>query len=662
MDDKTSRIRRDGRHTGDESGATGSGLDRRRFLTGAATGAAAFAVGSAQAQTTAQTTAQTPAQSTSATNGAVPPPTTRQVERDAGSVSPPSAPPRAATRPGSDLMVEVLKQLGIEFVASNPGSSFEGLQESIVNYGNPPNRMPEFITALHEESAVDMANGYAKAEGRPMCALLHGTIGLQHAAMSIYQAYYSGTPMLIIAGRDDGFIQAHTANDMAAMVRSFTKWDAQPTTLKGSLEALQEAYRQAITPPTAPTLVVLDIELQKEEAGDLAVPAYTPPAVPGIDTTTAREIARSLLGADNPRLEVGRLRTHEGVAKAVQLAELVGASVGSSSTTGPMSFPQRHPLSGPGADTRYDYRLGLESGPADVALIGPSVASISAARDTSGIGFGGLRANPPPDARATPEPEAGRRIDVDAEASLDAIIAAVVREATPEQRRTIEQRSSRHASANQEAYIGALREALAEKRHGWDASPVATARIYAELWPLIMNEDWCLASPSNFSGGHHRELWEHNRPYSYLGGQGAGGMGYGVGACTGAALAARERGRFVINVQTDGDLNYAPGALWSAVHHELPMLTVMHNNRAWHQELMFLVYMAGVRGRGTDRGHIGTTLRDPFIDYAKMAEAYGMASEGPIEDPTVLAAALERGVASVKRGEPYLIDVVTQPR
>jgi thiamine pyrophosphate-dependent acetolactate synthase large subunit-like protein len=157
-------------------------------------------------------------------------------------------------------------------------------------------------------------------------------------------------------------------------------------------------------------------------------------------------------------------------------------------------------------------------------------------------------------------------------------------------------------------------------------------------------------------------LWSHNKPYSYLGGQGAGGMGYGAGASGGAALAARSRGRIVVNVQTDGDMNYAPGVLWSAAHHRLPLLTVMHNNRAWHQELMFLEYMAGVRGRGTDRGHIGTTLRDPYIDYAKMAEAYGMASEGPIENPSKLQAALKRGVASAKRGEPYMIDVITQPR
>ncbi len=118
----------------------------------------------------------------------------------------------------------------------------------------------------------------------------------------------------------------------------------------------------------------------------------------------------------------------------------------------------------------------------------------------------------------------------------------------------------------------------------------------------------------------------------------------------------------MINVQCDGDLNYAPGALWTAAHHKLPMLTIMHNNRAWHQELMFVEYMTGVRGRGTERGHIGTTLRDPYIDYARMAEGYGIAAEGPISDPDELHAAYRRGIESVRAGEPYLIDVLTQPR
>jgi thiamine pyrophosphate-dependent acetolactate synthase large subunit-like protein len=560
-------------------------------------------------------------------------------------------------------MVQTLKELGVEFVAANPGSSFEGLQESLVNYGSPPNTMPELITALHEETAVDMADGYGKAEGRPMCAMLHGTIGLQHASMAIYQAYYAGTPLLLIAGRDDGFIQAHTANDMAALVRSFTKWDAQPTTVAGCVDALQEAYRQAITPPTGPALVVIDTELQKQDAGDLTVPKHRPPTIEGVDPATAREIAEHLLSAANPHISVGQLRTPQGVALAVELAELVGASTSTKATSGPMSFPQRHPLCGPGASTQYDFTLGLETGPATVALICPRTTQLAPVRDNAGIGFGGMR----PARTGTSLPDAvdariERKISVDAEASLAQIIRVARTSMTASRQRLIAERSMRHTVANREATLSGLTKAIDERRIGWDATPVSTARIYAELWPLIMNEDWCLASPSAFSGAHHRELWAHDRPYSYLGPQGAGGMGYGAGASGGAALAARGRGRLVINIQTDGDLNYAPGVLWSAAHHRLPLLTIMHNNRAWHQELMFLEFMAGTRGRGTNRAHIGSTLRDPLIDYRKMAEAYGMAGEGPIHDPHRLAAAFRRGIDSVKRGAPYLIDVVTQPR
>jgi thiamine pyrophosphate-dependent acetolactate synthase large subunit-like protein len=624
-------------------------VGRRGFLKGAATGAAALAV-----------TPAAQAQEPSAFLASYTAPSYQQLQRDAGLLAPPT-PQRSVVRPGSDLMVQVLKDMGVEFVASNNGSSFEGIQESIANYGDPPNHRPEFITALHEESSVDMANGYGKAEGRPMAAMLHGTIGIQHASMAIYQAYYSGTPMILIVGRDDGFIQAHTANDMAALCRSFTKWDAQPQTLEECLDALHEAYRQAVTPPTGPTVVVIDMELQKEEARDLVVPPFRPAVIEGIDVATARDIAQALLNANNPRITTGMFRTPEGVQAAVQLAELVGASTSTNATQEPMGFPQRHPLCGPGADTEYDYVLGLEANSPNIALRRPSVATLTAARDTMGVGFGGLRANGPQGAGGAPRNQ-GTVLAIDAQASIALIISEVTRLLTPAQQQRIGERKLRHATANQAAYLAALRAAVEDKKKGWDLSPVSTARIYAELWPLLMNEDWCLASPSNFSGGHHRDLWEHNKPYSYLGGQGAGGMGYGLGASAGAALAARARGRIVINVQTDGDLNYTPGALWSAVHHQLPMLTVMHNNRAWHQEYMFIQYLAGVRGRGTDRGHIGTSLRDPFIDYNKMAQAYGMKAEGPIDDPAQLGAALKRGVDAVKSGEPYLIDVLTQPR
>ena len=566
---------------------------------------------------------------------------------------------RAAIRPGSDLMVQVLKDLNIEYIAANPASSFEALQESIVNYGTSPNTYPELITALHEESAVDMAHGYAKSQGHPMAVMLHGTVGLQHAAMAIYQCYHDKTPVLIIVGRDDTFFrQEQTANDIAGLTRAFTKWDSQPESLESALSDIQRAFNEAITPPMGPTVVVVDTHIQKEEAGNLVIPNYQSPVFKKISKNQARKIAKDLLDAENPRLHVGRLRTPEGIADAIRLAELTGSSVRTSATGGPMSFPERHPLCGNGGNIDHDYILGLESDGKDTSIQGPTLLSNAANRDLTNIGFGFIREPVIPPRR---DLSGKNDITADAESSLPLIINEfeTINSSDSE---VISNRIDSYSKENLNTYQDELKKTLEKKRKGWNSSPVSLARLYSELWPMIQDLDWCLSSPTVFSSRHHIGMWDHDKPYSYLGMHGAGGIGYCIGASAGAGLAAKKRERIVINIQCDGDLNYTPGSLWTAAHHKLPVLTIMHNNRGYHQEVMYLHYMAGVRGRGTDRMHIGTTLRDPFIDYAKLAEAYGMNSEGPIENPDDLKAAFSRGIRSVLDGEPYLIDVITEPR
>ena len=592
--------------------------------------------------------------------GKIPEPSPSQLDRDVGAIKPPIVIKRAAQRPGSDLMVQVLKDLKVEFIAANPASSFEGLQESIINYGPVPNTMPELITALHEESAVDMAHGYAKAEGAPMAVMLHGTVGLQHASMAIYQAYHDKTPIIIIVGRDDKFFrQEQTANDIAGLTRAFTKWDVQPTSLSGTLDAIQRAHKEAITPPMGPVVIVIDTEFQKEEAGELKLPIYTPPIFNTINKKQAKKIAQDLLLAKNPRIQIGKLRTPEGILNSIKLVELSGCSVRTAATNVSMSFPERHPQTGKGNDTNYDYILGLESDGVDVSIQGPTLLSNAENRDLTEIGFGFIR-----DPVIPPRRDLTGKNDItaDAEASIPIIIEQFKRLQTQEALDNISVRVSRHESANSENYEKELKKTLEKKRKGWNSSPVSLARLYSELWPLIRDLDWCLSSPTVFSSRHHVGLWDHNKPYSYLGMHGAGGIGYCIGASAGAGLAAKDRNRIVVNIQCDGDLNYTPGSLWTAAHHKLPLLTIMHNNRGYHQEVMYLHYMAGVRGRGSDRMHIGTTLREPFIDYAKLAEAYGVKSEGPIENPEELAAAYKRGIKTVLSGKPYLIDVITEPR
>ena len=476
-------------------------------------------------------------------NNSIPAPTQSSLERDVGDARPPNTldKDRAAIRPGSDLMVQVLKDLNIEYIAANPASSFEALQESIVNYGSPPNTYPELITALHEESAVDMAHGYAKSQGHPMAVMLHGTVGLQHAAMAIYQCYHDKTPVLIIVGRDDTFFrQEQTANDIAGLTRAFTKWDSQPESLESALSDIQRAFNEAITPPMGPTIVVLDTHIQKEEAGNLVIPNYQSPVFKKISRNQARKIAKDLLEAENPRLHVGRLRTPEGIADAVRLAELTGSSVRTSATAGPMSFPERHPLCGNGGNINHDYILGLESDGKDASIQGPTLLSNAANRDLTNIGFGFIREPVIPPRR---DLSGKNDITADAESSLPLIINEFETISSSDPNKVISNRIESYSKENLNTYQDELKKTLEKKRKGWNSSPVSLARLYSELWPMIKDLDWCLSSPTVFSSRHHVGMWDHNKPYSYLGMHGAGGIGYCIGASAGAGLAAKKKGK-----------------------------------------------------------------------------------------------------------------------
>src|ERR1700704_3231572 len=171
-------------------------------------------------------------------------------------------------RCGADGMVDVIKAIGLEYLCANPGSSFRALHEAVVNYGG--NTKPELITCCHEESSVAMAHGFAKIDGRPIGVLAHGTVGLQHAAMAVYNAYCDRVPVYIIVGntldateRRPGFEWTHSVQDAASLVRDFSKWDDTPISLEHFAESAVRAYKLATTPPMGPVLIVADSELQE---------------------------------------------------------------------------------------------------------------------------------------------------------------------------------------------------------------------------------------------------------------------------------------------------------------------------------------------------------------------------------------------------------------
>lgn len=590
------------------------------------------------------------------------------------SAVPDKAEVQTTDRPGADCMIDVFKHLGFEYVCANPGSAFRAIQESVVNYGG--NSKPEFLTCCHEESSVAMGHGYFKVEGKPMLVFAHGTVGLQHAAMAIYNAFCDRVPVFIVLGnnlnaatRRSSVDWVHSVQDAPSMVRDFTKFDDSPVSLQQFAESSVRAYKIAMTAPSAPVVLVADAELAETPvtpASAFAIPKLTLASHPAGDMASVSELARMLVEAENPVIVAGRFaRTQSAMGRLVEFAELLQAPVVDLGTR--MNFPNRHRLN-LSANSRAllasaDLVLGLEVSDfyGLVNTIGRQLeyssrpitkarlASISAGDRLAKSNFQDFQRYQPLDLD----------IAADAEATLPALIEAVRRRMTGDKRRAFDARGA--GIAEQQASV--LPRARLDASYAWDASPVSVARLCSELWAQIRNDDWSLVNSSaTFVSNWPMRLWNFDKPYRHIGGSGGAGMGYGAPAAVGAALANKKYGRLSVNIQTDGDLMYAPGVLWTAAHHRIPLLTIMHNNRAYHQELMEVQIAANQHNRGIDRAHIGTTIDDPNIDYAKLAQSMGMMGIGPIERPEDLAPAIKRGIETVKRGDPVLIDVVTQPR
>ena len=641
-------------------------VNRRNFLKGAAAGAAALVAKPEVATPAAPAQAQA--------RGAAVLPSARLV---AAETTPP--PPRVdvytTDRPGSDFMVDVLKSLDFEYVAANPGSAFRALHESFLNYGS--NKAPEWITCLHEESSVAMAHGYAKIEGKPMMVMAHGTVGLQHASMAIYNAYADRVPVYIVLGnildgrwRRGDVEWTHSVQDAAAMVRDYTKWDDSPVSLGQFAESAVRAYKIATTPPMEPVVLVADAVMQEEpvaedERGKLRIPKLTLSQPPAGDYGAVREAAKMLVNAENPLIVAGRVaRTPAGIKLLVELAETLQAPVIDRRFR--MNFPSAHPLYGAGSIGSADVILGLEvpdlwtmvNSQTPINRIGMDSKPITKTGAKVITVFAGdlfAKSNYQDFGRYA---ETDLAIAADAEATLPVLIEECRRLITPERKSVLQARGAKLAEVHKRNRTRDIEQAA----WGWDASPVTTGRVSAELWNQVKDEDWSLVSDVTFFGNWPLRLWDFEKPYHYIGGHGAYGIGYGAPAAVGAALANKKHGRLSLNIQCDGDLNYAPGVLWTAAHHRIPLLSIMHNNRAYHQEMMYLENMAARAQRRVDQAQIGTAITDPNINYQLMAKAYGMYSEGPIDNPNDVGPAIKRAIEVVKKGEPALIDVITQPR
>ncbi|MFL4978370.1 MAG: thiamine pyrophosphate-binding protein, partial [Xanthobacteraceae bacterium] len=468
----------------------------------------------------------------------------------------------------------------------------------------------------------------------------------------------------------------HSAQDIGALVRDFTKWDDMPVSAQHFAQSFVRAYKIAMTPPYGPVAISLDAGLQQEpvhENGErLYIPRHVPTAPPQGDANAVREAARLLANAQNPVIVVDRAaRSENGIRLLVQLAEALQAPVVDQG--GRMNFPKTHYLaSAPTVVGRADVIIGME--------LSDYWGTVNAWIDNGGDDGTGLR-----ESRIKPDTklisissvdlntkanyqdfQRFQTIDVqmagDAEATLPALIDAVKAAIPNDRKAAIEKRGEALKKARAEA----MERTRAAAAVAWDASPISTARLVMETYAAIKDLDWSLVASSGNVSNWPNRLWPMEKHYHWLGASGGYGVGYGAPASVGAALGNREVGRFSVSIQADGDLMYAPGVLWTAAHHNIPLLAVMHNNRGYHQEVMHVQRLSNRRNRvaslGKTMGPIGTSIEGPDIDYAKMAASMGLWSAGPIKDPAELAPALKRAVAAVKSGQPALIDVWTQPR
>lgn len=639
--------------------------DRRRFLKGAAlSGAAAAAVPLTPAQ------AHTPTAAATAVKALPPGPIQAALEHAA-----PDPDPVTQTSGGGDFMVDVLKTLDIDYLAMNCASSFRGLHEAVINYGK--NVKPEILTCNHEEIAVAMGHGYAKMEGKPLAMICHGVVGTQHASMAMYNAWCDRVPVVcfggvIIEANKRGNTPAewvHAAVDIGANVRDFTKWDDQPASLQHFAESTVRAYKIATTPPMGPVLIALDAELQENPIPDgekLHIPKFSKVVPPAADPGAIAEIARLLVNAEAPLIVVDRMaRTQAGMDRLVELAEVLQCAV--MDRFGRTNFPSRHPLN-------QTFRRNVVVGQADVILaieMNDHWAALNAFHDrivrtsqplykpgtkivTLGLRDMYLKAN---------YQDFGRFDDIDlsvagdGEASLAPLVEAVKKLADPARKAAWETRGKRYAAA----HLKMVEDSKDAATIGWDASPITVGRMCAELHEQIKHDDWSLVG-STIGLTWPMRLWNIDRTYRWNGGSGGAGVGYNAPASLGAALANKRHGRLTVSFQGDGDLLFVPTTLWTAAHHRIPILYVVQNNRAYHQEVMYLQAMANRRGRGIQDVSPGTSITNPNVDFATVARGFGVYGEGPVTDPKDLAPAFKRALEVVRRGEPALVDVITDPR
>jgi thiamine pyrophosphate-dependent acetolactate synthase large subunit-like protein len=549
---------------------------------------------------------------------------------------------------GSDAIAAMLRAMDVAYLALNPGASYRGLHDSIVNYLG--NERPQMLLCLHEEAAVAIAHGYAKASGRMMGVVLHSNVGLMHGSMAIFNAWCDRVPMLILgatgpwdAARRRPWIDwIHTASDQGALVRDYTKWDNQPGSVPAAYEALLRASQMAQTAPRGPTYVNLDAALQEAKVGPLPplpeVARFAPPDPVFPNEASVKEAARLLSAAKNPVILVGRVTRSEAHWKArVALAEKLQAKV-LTDIKAPAAFPTDHPLHAAPPSTFPEGTLLRD---ADVVLSLDwidTAGTLKAAWGDAPIGSKVIRVSPDAhlhrgwsaDYQGLPPAEVYMMCEPD-------IAVPLLTEAVRARPAAVAPKSAPPQAKDEELSIRALARAFNELTEGME---VALAKL-----PLGWN-------------GAYRHF---RHPLDYLGSDGGAGVGAGLGLTVGAALALKGSNRMAVGICGDGDFLMGNTALWTATHYKLPCLVLVANNRSFYNDEMHQERVAKERGRPVENKWIGQRIDEPDIDLAMMARAQGAIGIGPIKELKDLKPAIKQAIEHVKGGAVCVVDVRVLP-
>jgi acetolactate synthase-1/2/3 large subunit len=458
----------------------------------------------------------------------------------------------------------------------------------------------------------------------------------------------------------------HTANVQGNAVRDYTKWDDQPASVDGIPSSFARGYRVAMSEPQGPVYLCYDAQLQEDPLErEISLPSPGSSRVPtrmAADPAALEQLAGMLVKAERPVILAEFLgRDHAAVHDLIRLAETLAVPV--IDVHARHNFPTNHPLNMTHTDVLNDADLLLALDVRDLER--PTTRVESATRRIQSrlpadcvfaeIGFSDLELSSwSADYGRYQETQLSILADTSLAVPALADLAAQRVAQDPKQHEKIAARradiSLRHGSARARWDKQA--------REDWDAAPMTTGRLALEIWEAIKDEDWVLTA--NTLRDWVPKLWDIDQPHRFPGKE--LGTATQIGISLGVALAHKGTGRLVVDIAPDGDLMFDAGALWIAAKHEIPMLVVMFNNRAYYNDWEHQIRMARVRGTPPERANIGMDMRGPAVDFAGLARSMGWYAEGPIEDGRELGPALQRAIRQVKDGKPALIDSVTRFR